>query len=155
MNFLFHLLFNIAVLAAAFGKEVVQENLVLVSLFSIVLDIDHLPYAARNWRRILSEKRFPIEEGARSRFHELFGVMAFSLAFSLAGLVFPGKWAVLSGASVILHLAVDFVLGESRPFYPFSKDTVRFFKVQDFLARLAIQGILTSIAGGAVFFLWQ
>lgn len=115
MNPLSHFLLSYLAVDLAFGSA--MGYVAVIFAFSVALDLDHLPYTLRMRGRI-REKRFGAE--SRSRFHELYGLAAFSVALCAASL-FAGILVVrVAALSLTLHYATDFLLGKSRPFFPFS-----------------------------------
>lgn len=119
MNVALHFLLNYAILTYLFGD--VRAYLSLILLFSVLLDLDHLPYMAKFGRKIIKRKFGP---ESRSRFHELYGLTIVSVFLSVLS-IFADIFVIkIVAFSIILHYAFDFIFGKTRPFYPFSKEEV-------------------------------
>jgi membrane-bound metal-dependent hydrolase YbcI (DUF457 family) len=122
MNTLFHILVNYFILRGIFGPAV-NSYIPVMIIASAVLDLDHIPYLIRNFRNILKKG---IDHESRSLFHEFAGlviVTVFSAAFYL--LSKDKALPVIISVSLYLHLIVDFLVGDSRPFHPFSERVVK------------------------------
>ncbi len=144
MNILLHFLLNFAVADVAFGNA--KEYVLPILFFSIVLDIDHIPYTLRTRKEII-RKKFGSE--CRSRMHELYGMTVVSAGLSAAWFFVDAAIIKVVALSLVLHYIADFVLGKSRPFYPFSKKEV-FLGIPD-KARLFFEIVMTIITGA---YLW-
>jgi len=115
MNTLLHFLLAYFVVQIVLGNAF--EYIIPIFIFSVILDIDHVRYVLREKGKI-KEKRFGYE--SRTRFHELYGFTIASVLISIS-FMFDQMLAQIIGISIILHYAMDFIVGKSRPFYPFSK----------------------------------
>ncbi|MFH1445559.1 MAG: metal-dependent hydrolase [Nanoarchaeota archaeon] len=141
MNVLLHFLLNYFVINLIFGNAF--NYIFYILLFSIMLDLDHIPYTIRTRKKLIS-KKFGAE--SRSRFHELYGLALFSVVLSVLYLFVESMIIYVIGMSVILHYAFDFLLGKSRPFYPFSKKEVS-LKILSEKQRAVFEIALTIILG--------
>jgi membrane-bound metal-dependent hydrolase YbcI (DUF457 family) len=145
MNIVFHFLFGLLMAELVFGNALAYLPYILV--FSLLVDLDHIPYVLR-FRRGLMEKKFGSE--SRSRFHELYGMTVLSIAISAASFFINPKLAGIIALSVILHYAVDFVAGNTRPFYPLSGTEVN-VGLYPKKFRIVTEAILTAVL---VIILW-
>jgi hypothetical protein len=118
MNVLLHFLLNYLVINSVLGNA--SNYIIYILIFSIIVDIDHIPYILKV-KKNLVHKKFGSE--SRSRFHELYGLTLFSLGISIFSFLDIILIEVIA-LSVVLHYATDFLLGKTRPFYPFSKKEV-------------------------------
>ncbi len=118
MNILWHFLLNYLIINAVLGNPLNYIGYVLI--FSTAIDIDHIPYIL-NVKKGLLQRKFG--SNSRSRFHEIYGLTLFSFAASVI-YIFNPIIAEIIFLSLILHYAADFLLGKTRPFYPFSEKEV-------------------------------
>lgn len=114
MNILAHFLFNTLVISQFFDIEGI---ILPIFLFSVFLDLDHIPYIAKNRRNVLKSMFNP---NARTRLHEFYGLFLFSailapLYFLTSNIIF-----LIALLCIILHILLDFATGKSRPFHPYS-----------------------------------
>src|SRR5712692_7486608 len=133
-----------------------ESSYILVAVISAsILDLDHLVYALRDremYRRLGYRGNL---HKARSIFHELFGLLT---AGVLAGLLFliDQRLARVVFIATTVHLAQDWLLGQSSPFAPVDVTPIQFFsltfrqKVVVDLTLLAVSGVLWTmfLAGG-------
>ena len=133
-----------------------ESSYILVAVIAAsIVDVDHLYYAIRDramyrrlgWRGNLHH--------ARSLFHELFGLLAVGV---LAGLLFlfDPRLARVVFIAFSVHLAQDWLVGQSAPFAPVDRAAIRFFsptfrqKVMIDVTLLATSGVLwTMFLAGA------
>lgn len=139
MNILLHFLLNYFVIGATLGNA--QNYIAYIAFFSVILDIDHIPYILKV-KKNLVHKKFGSE--SRSRFHELYGITICSLAISASYLFLDLALTKVIALSLILHYAADFLLGKTRPFYPFSRKEV-FLGICPEKFRVPVEITLTSI----------
>ena len=150
MNTLAHFLFNYIFIDMFTGNAF--NFIVPIAIGSTVIDMDHLPYLVKNWKKVLKEG---LGAECRTFLHELPGIV-FLFAVCIAGAFVTGETALFSilFVSFFLHTALDFTIGDSRPLYPFSN-----FKVESPLGlhgkkkRLLFEIIATSIMIVVFFFL--
>lgn len=119
MNILFHFLFNYLFVDIVFGNA--WDYLVVVFVFSVLIDLTHLPYLLRV-RKDVMKKRFG--SGSRTRFHEIYGLTLFSAVICVLYLVVDPIIIGVIAMCIVLHFAIDFLAGKSMPFYPYSKKEV-------------------------------
>lgn len=109
------LVLTYAVVEIVYGNA--QRYLVYILIFSTLTDVDRIP-------RVLKRDRQPAHgEPAghwRSRFHELYGLILFSVGLSLCSLCVDTVLLQIIALSMILHYAADLLLCSTRPLYPFS-----------------------------------
>ncbi|MFH0890286.1 MAG: metal-dependent hydrolase [Candidatus Aenigmatarchaeota archaeon] len=141
MNPLLHFLISYIVINTVFGNA--AGYIAFIALFSVLPDIDHIPYVIRNGKKLI-KKKFGSE--SRSRFHEMYGLLVYSVIISFASLFFNSMLAKIAAMSLTLHIASDFLVGKSRPFYPFSKKEVSLGIVPE-KYRVLSEIILTSLLG--------
>ena len=146
MNFLLHFLIAYLAIENLFGNA--SQYIIQIFVFSNILDMDHLPYLLRVKHGVFRRK-FGSE--SRSRFHELYGVALISFAISAISF-FDMALAKVIALSVILHHAGDFLVGRSRPFYPFSGKEV-FMDMLPVKYRAHFE-VMATFALGSVF-LWS
>ena len=145
MNVLLHFLMNYAIIDVVFGNA--RQYLLLILFFSVVLDIDHIPYTLRT-RMQIAKKKFGSE--CRTRMHELYGITLVAAGLGAAYFFVDIMLVQVAAASLMLHYMADFVLGKSRPFYPFSDREV-FLGCPDKL-RIPFEVVMTIILG---WYLWM
>jgi len=106
-----------------------QEYLAPFLLATVFIDLDHAFSLKRNLRR----KPLKFDSFWRTRFHELWGLMIFSLIFFYIWFWDKTLGQVLA-LGLLIHFVLDFVTGEVQPFYPFSSQKIQiFFKEKVFL----------------------
>ncbi len=154
MNILFHILFNYTIISLVFGIDPDSAYVIpVIIFFSIILDLDHLPYIIKNFKSVIRYLHFGSE--SRTRSHELIGLAISSLVFSFALLISPNKYLVqVALMCLILHYLVDYVIGRTRPLYPYNKTEVFLYFFKTRKTRFILEGLLTIIFGG-IFFLSQ
>jgi hypothetical protein len=100
---------------------------IAVALISAtVIDLDHLVYVIRDramYRRVGYAGQL---HHARSPLHELVGLLIFGVLCALFFFVDPKLVRVIFIACTV-HLAQDWVLGESHPLAPFDNTSIQFF----------------------------
>ena len=143
MNLLAHFFINYLVAGAAFGLD--QSAIPLILVFSLLPDLDHIPYIARNYGKILSTGKFGVE--LRTPFHELFGLCTVALALLVGSFFIDRLIVAIAAMCIILHYTLDFIIGVSRPLSPFSSDEVflSYFRIRK--VRIATEIVITVIAG--------
>lgn len=144
MNTLLHFFLSYLVVEGALGSA--YQYSIYILLFSVILDLDHIPYLARTGKKIL-RKKFGAE--SRSRFHELYGLTLFSAAASAFSFFLDIALAKVIALSIMVHYAADFLVGKSRPFYPFSKKEVSLGMLPD-KYRMHFEILLTMILGAII-----
>lgn len=147
MNAFFHFFFNYLIASILFSID--SKYILLILFFSIIIDFDHLPYLLRNHRNILRKLSFG--SVSRSRFHELYGVLIVSLLLSGAFFFFDLKLVSIVGLCLLLHFAIDFLFGHTRPFYPYSRKEVFTHLVPNNRLKLILEVVFTVVMG--VFFI--
>jgi membrane-bound metal-dependent hydrolase YbcI (DUF457 family) len=140
-----HLIVSYAAYAAAYGRADGYFWPFIVA--ATIVDLDHL------WV-IYDNRRHPgrIEgSGWRTRLHEIYGLIAFGLiAFILW--FFDTRLAEVVIFGYTIHYILDFITGETRPFYPVSREKVQIFiKKQKY--RLLLEAVMTVVFGGIL--LWK
>ena len=111
MNIIFHALLGL-LLAKLFGINYVPSILMVV-LFSIFPDFDHIPYLKKAFRT----GRFGVE--SRSPLHELVGLVLVLSGSLVVKVVCPHLF-LLTFSCGLSHFVVDFLTRPCRPLYPFS-----------------------------------
>ncbi|MEK6968449.1 MAG: hypothetical protein AABX51_07525 [Nanoarchaeota archaeon] len=151
MNILFHILFNYSIVSLVFGVN--ESDIWVIALFSVILDFDHIPYILKNFKSVVRYLHFGSE--SRMSSHELIGLGLFSLLFSVALLVIQDKRIVqIALMCMVLHYVVDFIIGKTRPLYPYAKTEVFIHFYTSRRQRFVLEGLMTIIFGG-IFFLSQ
>jgi hypothetical protein len=137
----------IAVAAARVRPE--QAPYVAAALVAaVIVDADHLAFVVRS--RESFDRRIGYTgqlHNGRSPLHELPGL--FLLGF-LCALVFPldATLAAVIFIAFAIHLAQDWVLGETHPFAPFDHTLVRFFTL-NLSQKVAIDLLVMAVSGAA------
>jgi len=123
-----------------------ETSYVLAAIVSAsVLDLDHLVYAIKDramYRRLGHRGNL---HNARSIFHELFGLLTTGV---LAGLLFlvDQRLARVVFIAVTMHLAQDWLLGQSSPFAPVDNTPIRFFSLT-FRQKVIMDLIILAVSG--------
>ena len=141
MNILFHFLFNYWVVDHTIGNAAQYKWFILA--FSTFIDLDHIPYII-SIKGDLIRKKFG--SASRTRLHELYGLTIFSVAFSIFSFFYDPILAKVMALCIVLHLGIDFIIGRTRPFYPFSKQEV-FLRICPDKYRIPLEIIATLIFG--------
>lgn len=142
MNILFHFLFNYLIINALLGNAF--DYIIPIFIFSIALDLDHIPYLLKHSRSIV-KKKFGSE--SRTRFHELYGLTLFSILVAALFPFFELKLIKIVALSLVLHYAIDFLIGKTRPFFPFSKKEVFLHLSPEKKYKIPFEIVLTLIVG--------
>jgi membrane-bound metal-dependent hydrolase YbcI (DUF457 family) len=148
MNILFHVLFNYSIVSMIFGIE--ERFIPVIIIFSIVLDFDHLPYILRNFKTVVRYLHFG--SASRTRSHELIGLATFSLLFAITLLFYRDPRIIqVALLCVMLHYVADFLVGRTRPLFPYDKTEVFLHLYKRRRTRFVLEGLLTIIFGGIFF----
>lgn len=115
MNIPLRLLLCLLVVEVAYGGVLSYAPYILV--FATVIDLEHLPQLFKG-RGSASPGRNAW--AVRSRFHELYGLILLSSGIAICALFYRGVVIEVIALSTLLHAATDFLLGRTRPLYPFS-----------------------------------
>jgi len=152
MNQLAHIL--IAYVLGSFFFPV-QEYLLPIAIFSIILDLDHLP----GYIIVLKEKKKrsvkEYVELFRTQVQEPIGIMMILVILGL--LYFFGVQDPLLGIAafcIFLHWLVDFLTVHTRPLDPFNKKIISLFfhtKKQRLWSEIVITGGFLLLAAGVFF----
>ena len=143
MNLILHFLLNYLVVDAVFGNA--EKYLFYIFIFSLIVDLDHVPFFFKKKNKIFSKTG----SKARSKFHELYGLTFFSIAISLFSIFVDKMIIKVIALSLILHLASDFFVGKTRPFYPYSKKEV-FLNIIPVKYRVRFEIFATIILGAVL-----
>ncbi|MBR9677937.1 MAG: hypothetical protein GOU97_01395 [Nanoarchaeota archaeon] len=141
MNFVLHFLLNFFIIDLALGCA--KEYVLTILFFSIILDLDHLPYLIKEKWRIINKK---FGSKSRTRFHELYGLALISIMVITISLITNPLLVKVIALSLILHLTMDFLIGKSRPFYPFSKEEINLGFLTD-KNKIYFEIIATTVLG--------
>lgn len=145
MNPILHFLISYIFVELVFQNA--KEYWMIILISSTFLDIDHLFYILENKRKIFKNKF-----GAKSRsfLHEFYGMFIFSTLLSALYFIFSADIVKIFSLSLMLHYALDFIIGRSRPFYPYSKREIRILPIS-YNFRTFLEIILTIFC--SIFFL--
>jgi hypothetical protein len=143
MNFLFHFFFGYLLASQLFGIDARLVPLVLI--VSALLDLDHIPYLLRKWRHVAKTGSWG--SASRTRFHELYGALIASVLLCIAYFFFPLQIVMTVAICIMAHFAVDFLIGHTRPFYPYENTEVFCNFIPNRMTRLGIEIFLTCAAG--------
>lgn len=119
MNLIFHFIFNYVFVDFITGMA--WDYIIVVFLFSVLIDLTHLPYLLRV-RSGVVDRRFGSE--SRTRFHEMYGLVMFSFILCVAFFFFDIITTSIAALCLVLHFSIDFISGKSMPFYPYSNKEV-------------------------------
>jgi hypothetical protein len=119
MNLLLRIAVTLLLVEGLFGGAL--QHLVPIVIFSLLADLDVLPWLLRRGRKPLRDRPGP---EARSRFHELYGLVLLCAGLSLASLFVEMIWLQVAALALLVHAAADALLVHFRPFYPFSGQVV-------------------------------
>jgi hypothetical protein len=119
MNLIFHFIFNYVFVEFITGMA--WDYIIVVFLFSVLIDLTHLPYLLKVRRNVV-DRRFGSE--SRTRFHEMYGLIVFSFILCLAFFFFDIIIISIAALCLVLHFSIDFISGKSMPFYPYSNKEV-------------------------------
>lgn len=143
MNSLIHFFLNFLVARTVFG--VGWDYAPIIFVFSIVLDLDHIPYFIH---RLNGLRTFVhIDVSSRSRFQELYGLAALSVLSSIGYFFFNHTILKVIMLCIVLHYMLDFLVGHTRPLYPYSKDEVFLSIFKTWRTRIFVEAFLTFILG--------
>lgn len=113
-----------------------EPNIYLVPFLvaSIFVDMDHVPVY------LINKSRSTKICGAswRTRFHELYGATFFSLIIILVWL-FNQTLAQILAIGIIMHYIIDFLTGETRPFFPYSNEKIQIFFIKNKIWRIVLE----------------
>lgn len=119
-----HILLSYAVCSAVVPE--INTYLVPFLIASTIVDIDHVP------AYILNKSKHAKIRGVlwRTRLHELYGATFFSFAVIIVWLL-NQKLAQILAVSIIMHYIIDFLTGETRPFFPYSSEKIQIFFIKN------------------------
>jgi len=119
MNIILRSALGYAVAEITYGHA--HRYIAYILIFSTIVDLDCIP-------QLLNGRTNPpqVEPGpqSRSRFHELYGLILFSLGLSICSLFCDIVLVQIIALSIVLHYATDFLACRTRPLYPFSSSEV-------------------------------
>jgi len=139
MNILLHFLIAYFAVEIAIGNA--WSYVIYIFIFSVILDFDHIGYILREKGKI-RHKKFGYE--SRTRFHELYGLTLISVVLSVLFFFVNFVLVQVVALSFVMHYAVDFLVGKSRPFYPYSNKDVFLHLCPD-RYRAPVEVILTIV----------
>lgn len=116
-----------------------NEYLIPFLIATVFIDLDHIFVLKANKEKLKSLK--PMGALSRTRLHELYGLVFFSTIFLLLYFVDSLLAKVLS-LGLILHYILDFLTGETRPFYPYSDEKIQIFFTKNRKGRIILEVIL-------------
>ncbi|MBN1646223.1 metal-dependent hydrolase [Candidatus Woesearchaeota archaeon] len=122
MNTIAHFLINLFIIGTIYPIGLKEVIIVLVA--STIIDIDHIftYFSAKH-----PNKKMFHSAKIRTKFHELYGIIFFSIIAGLLVILGVSKMIVqLIFLSYLLHIFVDFLFVHSRPMYPFDKTEISF-----------------------------
>lgn len=131
-----HIAVSYVVYILSFGQT---KYLVPFLIASVIVDIDHII----PWLRKGKDEKY---SGAlwRTRLHELYGMVIFSLII-MALWFFSPLLAKILWLGIIMHYSIDFLTGETRPLYPYSDTKVQIFFKENFWKRVVIETVLMAV----------
>jgi hypothetical protein len=143
MNPLIHFFSNFLLARSLFG--IGWEYAPIIFVFSIVLDLDHIPYFFRQFKGLRTFIHIGVS--SRSRFQELYGLTAISMLASIGYFFFNRTLLKVIMLCMVLHFTLDFLAGHTRPLYPYSKDEVFLSVFKTFRTRAFVEAFLTILLG--------
>jgi len=147
MNSLFHFSFSYLIVSLIFGQK--PELIPIIAFFSIALDLDHLPYVIKNFRSLIRYLRFG--SVSRTRSHEIFGLLIISSIIFFISFFYKNIIILqVILLCIMLHYAIDFMIGYSRPFNPYSNQEV-FLKFYSSARQRVLLEMTLTIAGVIAF----
>jgi len=139
-----HLAINYVVWLLVFGNT--TDNLLPYLICSAAIDVDHvIPF--------LNNQKRPCASGWRTRIHELYGMIVLSIPI-LVIWFFNQNLARVIALALLLHYAIDFLVGESRPFFPYSQTKMQIFFKKNKRWRTVIEIIIPITVLGYIL-VWQ
>ena len=132
-----HIAVSYVVYILSFGQT---KYLVPFLIASVIVDIDHII----PWLRKGKNEKY---SGAlwRTRLHELYGLVILSMII-MALWFFNPLLAKVLFLGILMHYSIDFLAGETRPFYPYSDTKVQIFFKETFWKRVVIETVLMAVA---------
>lgn len=129
MNQLAHACITYVVLSFFFT---VSDYLIPIVVFSIILDVDHLPgYMKILFMSKQHKKKLKIEDYVdlfRTTIQEPIGILTIEVLLGLLWLFgLRHEVILIAGASIFLHWLIDFLTVHTRPFDPLNKKMVCLF----------------------------
>jgi len=143
MNPFVHFFASFLVARTVFG--VGWEYAAIILVFSIILDMDHIPYFFRSFNGVRTFVH--IHVSSRSRFQELYGLTVLSVIASVGYFFFNHTLLKVIMLCMVMHFMLDFLAGHTRPLYPYSKDEVFLSIFKTFKTRIFVEAFLTIILG--------
>ena len=147
MNHLAHILLTYSIISVFFEHS--REYFIPIAVFSIILDIDHIP-GMFMVLRMQKEKadRLRIDDFVslmRTSLQEPIGIVTIITMFSFL-YIFGLRHVllILAGASLLLHWIIDFLTVHTRPLMPLNKKVVSLFfrtKKQRYISELVITAL--------------
>jgi len=122
MNTLLHFLISFIIIEIVFGDA--KSYILLIILFSMLVDLDHIPYLI-NVKKNVFKRKFGAE--SRSFLHELLGLSIFSLIICILFFFISLRLLQIISLCILLHFSLDFLFGITRPLYPISNKRSRIF----------------------------
>jgi hypothetical protein len=119
MNLILRIALTFLLVESLFGDA--WTYLVAILAFSVLVDLDLLPWLLRRDTNPVRTRPGP---EARSRFHELYGLVLFSVGVSLASIFGDEVLLQVVALALLVHYAADALLTRIRPFYPYSDTDV-------------------------------
>lgn len=132
-----HLILSYVTYQAMGGKP---EYLAPMLIASVIVDLDHIV-------PILKQRRILGIRGSewRSSLHELLGVSLFS-TLSLGAWFQDHDLGIALALGFIMHYVLDFLVGQTRPFYPYSNTQIQVLFEQYPHARTVLEIALCAVA---------
>lgn len=143
MNPLVHFFANFLLARIVFG--IGWEYAPIILIFSVILDLDHIHYFFSNFKGLKTFTRMDLS--SRSRFQELYGLTIISAFASVAYFLLNHTLLKVIIICIVLHFMIDFLVGHTRPLYPYSKDEVFLSIFRTLKTRAFIEIFLTMVLG--------
>lgn len=134
-----HIVISYVAYALLAGKEN-NVNFYPFLFSATILDLDHIiAYKLNKDKGVIS-----IGALRRTRMHELYGLIVFSIIVLIIWF-FNKTLAQILGLGMLMHYSIDFVFGESRPFYPYSNEKIQIFFTNNKKLKIIIEIFLFFI----------
>lgn len=132
---------------------VVNIFLIPAGIFvSSMFDLKHVPFF---FSKVVVDGDKHLGSDSRSRYHEFYGVFLFSFIACLVYLLFPSQHYAMTVVvfCLLMHFALDFLVGRTRPFYPYSNQVIHVVTYHRKIYRAVMELVYTLVAGGVFWFL--
>lgn len=126
MNTIAHIFFGYFACVIFFGKQIANENMLPIILFSILIDLDHIPGMIRYFKTEKSKRKYIPEnvlaQWLRSGLQEPIGILFIIITLGLLWILGVKSIIIPIGIiCVFTHWFVDVLTVHTKPLAPFTK----------------------------------